>query len=329
MISREELTRQAVYLLNLKSQKAINEHTKSIFVHCPFHVDKTPSLSISLDKGIFRCFSCQRGGSIEKLYQEVKGESLYKTLGIKEDPFDMYAFRRSMQPPPQEDFEDYFKNTHVQFNPEDFKSVKHTPLASRYLRKRAIPLSVAFDMGMRYIEKGKINNTLFEKRLTIPIYENGKLVSIEGRDVTDKSYNDRTYPKCKYPKNSSVNTLYDIDNLNKEEPVYAVEGIMDLAIMRKYPELQNSTSLFGAGITRRQIYLIKQFEKFVFIPDNDPAGLKAVEHLKEQRLENVWILYLPKMLEGSPTKDVGDYELKGSIGDLLKKKWLSYARPLI
>jgi DNA primase len=197
------------------------------------------------------------------------------------------------------------------------------------LRKRAIPLSVAFDMGMRYIEKGKINNTLFEKRLTIPIYENGKLVSIEGRDVTDKSYNDRTYPKCKYPKNSSVNTLYDIDNLNKEEPVYAVEGIMDLAIMRKYPELQNSTSLFGAGITRRQIYLIKQFEKFVFIPDNDPAGLKAVEHLKEQGLENVWILYLPKMLEGSPTKDVGDYELKGSIGDLLKKKWLSYARPLI
>ena len=329
MISREELTKQAIYLLNLKSQRPITEHTKSVFVHCPFHIDKTPSLSISLEKGIFRCFSCQRGGSIEKLYEEVKGESIYKTLGIKDDPFDMYAFGRSMEPPPQENFEDYFKDTHIRFNPEDFKSIKYTPLASRYLRKRAIPLSVAFSMGMRYVERGKINSTLFEKRLTIPIYEKGKLVSIEGRDVTDRSHNDKTYPKCKYPKNSSVNTLYDIDNLNKEEPVYAVEGIMDLAVMRKYPELKNSTSLFGAGITRRQLYLIKQFDKFVFIPDNDSAGVRSVDYLKEQKLDNVWILNLPKELDNSPMKDVGDYEVKGSLGDLLKKKWLSYARPLI
>jgi DNA primase len=330
MITRSELTRQAIHLLNLRTQHAITEHTDNIFVHCPFHVDKTPSLSISLERGIYRCFSCQSGGSIEKLYREVTGDNLYKVLGIKDDPFDMYAFQRTMQAPLQETFENYFEKTHIRYEPADFKSIKYNPLALRYLRRRAIPLSVAHELGMRYVEKGYINNTLFEKRLTIPIYENGKLVSIEGRDITGLSTKDKTYPKCKYPKGSSVNTLFDIDNLNKEEDIYAVEGIMDVAILRKYPQLQNSTALFGSGITRRQIHLIKQCRRFILIPDNDAAGEGAIRLLREQQLDNVWILRLPSTVGGVYIKDPGDYDTKTkeNLGDLLKKKWLSYARPL-
>lgn len=329
MISREDITRQAIQLLGFKTQRPITEHTTSVFVHCPFHTDKTPSLSISINKGIFRCFSCQKGGSIEKLYKEVKGENLYKALGIKDDPFDMYAFQKPIVQE-QIDFKDSLNHVHLQYNPEDFKSVKYNPIALRYIRKRAISLEVVNEMGMRYVEKGRINNSLFEKRLTIPIYENGKLVSIEGRDLTGNSLKDKTYPKCKYPKDSSVNTLYDIDNLNKEEPVYAVEGLMDVAVMRKYPEFKNSTAIFGAGITPRQVYLIKQFKKFVLIPDNDGAGERSVQFLKEQGLTNVWILRLPDKADDVPIKDVGDQEakVKGGLGILLTKKWLSYARPL-
>jgi DNA primase len=31
-------------------------------VSCPFHEDRTPSLSISEAKGLWHCFSCERGG---------------------------------------------------------------------------------------------------------------------------------------------------------------------------------------------------------------------------------------------------------------------------
>src|SRR5438132_9741409 len=31
---------------------------------CPFHAEKTPSFTVSDDKGIFHCFGCQTGGSV-------------------------------------------------------------------------------------------------------------------------------------------------------------------------------------------------------------------------------------------------------------------------
>ena len=31
---------------------------------CPFHGEKTPSFTVSEEKGIFHCFGCQTGGSV-------------------------------------------------------------------------------------------------------------------------------------------------------------------------------------------------------------------------------------------------------------------------
>src|SRR5215468_11047262 len=31
---------------------------------CPFHTEKTPSFTVSEEKGIFHCFGCQTGGSV-------------------------------------------------------------------------------------------------------------------------------------------------------------------------------------------------------------------------------------------------------------------------
>ena len=48
---------------------------------CPFHDDKSPSMSVSPAKGIFMCFACQTGGDVFKFIME--RESLSYPLAIK------------------------------------------------------------------------------------------------------------------------------------------------------------------------------------------------------------------------------------------------------
>lgn len=40
---------------------------------CPFHDDTNPSLSVNVETGLFRCFSCDAKGDIFTFYQRVKG----------------------------------------------------------------------------------------------------------------------------------------------------------------------------------------------------------------------------------------------------------------
>lgn len=59
-------------------------------VRCPFHDDKTPSLSINLDTGFYHCFGCGEKGDIFTFYQKINGlnftvalHRLADELGIK------------------------------------------------------------------------------------------------------------------------------------------------------------------------------------------------------------------------------------------------------
>ena len=47
---------------------------------CPFHDDHTPSLSVNLEKGLYRCFSCSASGDVFKFYQELKGVNFKTAL---------------------------------------------------------------------------------------------------------------------------------------------------------------------------------------------------------------------------------------------------------
>jgi DNA primase len=40
---------------------------------CPFHADSNPSMSVSPQKGIFKCFSCQAGGNAITFVQNHEG----------------------------------------------------------------------------------------------------------------------------------------------------------------------------------------------------------------------------------------------------------------
>ena len=319
--NRREMTLYAISRLGLKSKSLITPNIQQVMVSCPFHKDKSPSMGIDVARGVAHCFSCSWSGSIEKLYKELTNGNLRKELGYLDDPFTSFSSSLNFQYIVDDT---RLKDIHINADLSLMRDAYTDPTCAAYLRKRGIPEPVAKSMGFKYAEDIFINNNRFRNRLLIPVYEDRKLISIEGRRILN---NDET--KVLYPRNSSVNTLFDIDNLDKTSTLYAVEGLMDLAVLRTSNSFKNSTSIFGANITKRQLDLLKQFPKVVYIPDSDAAGEKTVEKLKSARLGNVYILRIPKKINGVDVKDVGDFTKAGIVPqDLVDRNWLSYEKIL-
>lgn len=321
-ISRREMSIYVISSLGLRCKSSNLTTAHEVMCSCPFHKDNSPSLGLNLDNGIYNCFSCGRSGSVESLYKDLTGNSLYRTLGIKNDPFSSFArpsvYRYSL------DDDLTLKNVYVNYDKSVFIDPWTHKDCSEYIKGRGITKEVADYFGFKYCEDTRINTTRFHQRLIIPVYEEGSLISIEGR---------RIYPtdevKVLYPKNCTVNTLMDIDNLDKSETLFGVEGLMDLCVLRTCPEFKNSTSIFGAGITRRQLSLIKEFKQFVYIADADAAGDKTLEALKNSGLENIYKLKLPTSINGTAIKDVGDLpKVNATPQDLVDRKWLSYIKKI-
>ena len=317
--NRREMTLYAISRLGLKSRSPITPNVHQVMVSCPFHKDKSPSMGIDVTRGVVHCFSCSWSGSIEKLYKDLTNRNLRKELVYIDDPFTSYSSSLNFQYITDDT---RLKDIYINADLSLMRDAYTDPACAAYLRKRGIPESVAKSMGFKYAEEMLINTNKFKNRLLIPVYEEGRLISIEGRRILD---NDEV--KVLYPRNSSVNTLFDIDNLDTSSTVYAVEGLMDLAVLRTSDTFKNSTSIFGANITKRQLELLKRFPKIVYIPDSDAAGEKTVEKLKAAKLGKTYILRIPKKINNIDVKDVGDLTKARIVPqDLVDRNWLSYEK---
>jgi DNA primase len=49
---------------------------------CPFHADKTPSLSVNEDRGVFHCFGCGASGDVIRFIELIEGVSFKEALSI-------------------------------------------------------------------------------------------------------------------------------------------------------------------------------------------------------------------------------------------------------
>jgi DNA primase len=70
--------------------------------------------------------------------------------------------------------------------------------------------------------------------------------------------------------------IFNVDNLDYEEDLYACEGIG--SIPKIYNNIsENVTCTFGSNVSDYQINLLSRFKKrIILIPDNDQAGNKMI-----------------------------------------------------
>lgn len=330
-------------------------------VHCPLHEDKNPSCGVRINEdgsGVYNCFSCGSHGTLRQLYREINGVSINKDLGIpweKQEESEASTLVRLFRKDTQ-NYEEEVKVPDVNIGMKGvLVPVESSQVAKRYLEQRKISLDIAKSMKMKYAieaytyDKGNPNDKEqrmnFSNRLVIPIFENGKIMSYEGRDVAGKEAweskqlregTNFLYKKCIYPKGASTNTLYQLDKLDKEGHIYFLEGLMDLAILRedKYFNESNSTTVFGASITNRQLQLLSEFNSFTYIIDNDLAGWRSLMRLKNKLKEEGKVgdyRFITPPFENLGVKDVGDIPVKAhkTVEQCRRMKWLNNEKSIM
>ena len=351
-MTEREINEQII--LRLGISKNVKHHTT--MGHCPYHTDKHPSFSVDIDRALYHCFSCGCSGKLRGLFKDITGHTINKELGIKWEAQGEAEFVNPFKESAKEDLSTP-PDVHIALDGA-FVPVDKDPDVCKYLLGRCIPVSVAKSMKMSFATMARSFDTFepdnkdqmvyFTKRLVIPIYEKGKLLSCEGRDIYGKEYyynmlrrkgmnpDEHDYKKCIYPRGASTSTLYDIDKLDRTKRLYFVEGIMDLAVLRSdtFFTARNSSAVFGASITERQKWLISQFESTDFLIDNDYAGWASLQrwmnYIKEKNLPNVHYFTLPPLTHLG-VKDIGDVPVKTgkTIKECRDAKWLTSTKSIL
>ena len=296
---------------------------KGAIAICPFHNDTNPSLNISSEKQIYKCFSCGEGGnaiSFVRNYEHVSfDEAVRKVAELSnyEDP-RLVSQRTAVFIDPEK--EPLYKAT------EDLNSYYQYALTTRegeraraYLKERNIPLEQIekFQIGyapldgkatVAYLQAKKHSLKTIEDigvafaqlegtsdrnagRLIFPLFDpSGRAVGFSARRLQD----DGTSKYINSPETKIFHkgeTLYNYHNASKiarhEGYIYLLEGFMDVMALSKCG--LPAVALCGTALTKEQIELLKRLRAEIRVClDGDAPGqigmMKILGALQKDRL---------------------------------------------
>ncbi len=307
---KEEI-RSANDIVDVISQYvSLKRSGRNFFGLCPFHKEKSPSFSVSVDRQYFHCFGCHKGGDVFTFVSEIEKVSFKEAL-------ELLAERAKISLPVSEnaDFnkKQYLKDRMFKVNAETtlfYHERLYKPLAKiaqDYVKQRKLDNNTlkAFKIGYsgeynelyKYLKSknfkdeeilstGLVNKNdngeyidRFRKRLMFPIMDvSGRVIAFGGRKL------DNNEKMAKYI-NSNENLVYSKKknlfalNLAKQsdsKKIILVEGYMD-AISLYQRGFNNVVASLGTALTEEQGRLLRRYSEQVILSyDSDGAGQEAI-----------------------------------------------------
>lgn len=276
---------------------------------CPFHDDHDPSLSISTDKQIFKCFVCGTGGNVFTFVQKIENisflEAVCKVAELIHYPLHMDTSQ--FQPKVDENqplydcVQSYTRFLTYELQSENGESVK------RYLSQRKINEDIIkrFEIGyapessrsVKYLKAKGFNEQIltdtglirthdldtyavFDNRLMIPIHdENGNPVGFTARRLNEDKdvakYINTSETKIYHKGHLIFNYHRAKEFAKKNKRCILVEGAMDVIAFEK-ADIHESIACLGTACTKEQITLLKRLNvPLVVCYDGDRAGKAA------------------------------------------------------
>ncbi len=281
----------------------LTQKGKNFFGVCPFHDDTNPSMSVSREKQIYRCFSCGASGNVFQFVQDYEHISFKEALRILADKAGVelkgfsYTKAHSKQDKLYEIYEIaqkyYQNNLQTNYGKKAKEYLSGRKIDEEMIKTFGIGLSLdtPSDLVQLLTKKGYDLNTLnqiglasydkdlYNSRIMFPLQDlSGRIVGFSGRRYDGIKENKYVNTKGT-PIFQKGNTLYHYfdarDEVRKKKCVIVMEGFM-AAIRSISIGIGNVVSLMGTAMTKEQAELIKRLSEHVILCfDGDEAGRKA------------------------------------------------------
>jgi DNA primase len=276
---------------------------------CPFHSEKTPSFSVSEERGVFYCFGCQASGDVFKFVMLKDGltfpealERLAREAGVelpkraaddrreqgrerllRVNAFAMKFFQRALwESPAGAAARDYLARRKVREDTARSFELGYASAEglSQALEKAGAPMADAESIGLiGRSTRGAGWFDRFRHRLMFPITDlAGRTIAFGGRQLGDgegpKYLN--SSDSALFHKGRSVFGLAAArDTINQERRVILVEGYLDVIALTQ-AGVRNVVAPLGTALTSDQIRLLRRFtDDFLVLFDGDRAGVAA------------------------------------------------------
>lgn len=291
---------------------------------CPFHDDKNPSLMISKEKQIFKCFVCGHGGTAISFVQDYEkipfGDAIRKVADIagfadprlvetkKALPIDAALVPLFNCITDLAVFYQYGLSTPEGSAGLDYLNSRNLdePIRAKYQLgyaladgKKAIQFLTSKGHSLKTIEAIGISNgiasTLTDRnagRVMFPIADaNGQVVGFSARRIVDSD--EAKYintPETKIFHKATL--LYNYQNARRtarhDGYIYVLEGFMDIYALSKVG-IESAVALMGTNMSKEHIALLRKLGVEIRLClDGDRAGqsamMKIITQLGEERL---------------------------------------------
>ncbi len=327
-----ESVRQATDIVEIISQYVrLQKRGKNYMGLCPFHTEKTPSFTVSREKGLYHCFGCGAGGNVFTfLTQHDKisfGEALRQLAARANIQLPSYSDGRQSEVDEVLDVNEkasryyrdmlrsdegaaalsYLKQKR-QFNDDsiDRFMIGYAPdrwdgLLS-YMKKKGISEKTIEKSGLilrRQDSSGYYDR--FRARVMFPVLSpSGSVIAFGGRTLKadEKAKYINSPETAAYVKGRTLFGIYQAkDSIIEKDSAILVEGYADLIALHQ-SGIRNVVASSGTALTVEQIQYISRYTQNVdLVYDADTAGqdasLRGADILLEHGM-NVYIVELPQ-----------------------------------
>ncbi len=281
---------------------------KNFVGNCPFHNDHDPSLTVSQDKQIYKCFACGAGGNVFNFVSAYENISFVESVvevakhsNIQISDIEIETYQQNPK------FVSYYKinQAFIDYTSYILKSSVNNTIVD-YLHKRGIndDLIKIFQIGYNpndnaiynYLKAKKFSDEeminanivrltsqglfdVFSTRITIPIHDkHGNPIAFTARrtiESDEAKYINTTETDCYIKGNVLFNYHRALPIAKKLVRVILVEGAMDTIAFYK-AQIENVVATLGTACTKEQLKLLKQMNvKICVCYDGDDAGINA------------------------------------------------------